>query len=226
VTGQDSLGPRWGPRLVAKPIPIPRRVTQTVPRSGGKWVVWWQDRTAISVATEEAMCVAIEHQGSIVALEEGTTGVVMSSWLPAGEYHILARGLAGQEARGNITISTSQAEPVEEPFGPWAVLKPGESRYYSFKVAESGKVGFGVQGTRDIARCELLTMDGVSLGDGVRMVPDLTVGEYLLRLYLPAEEDAVKARVVLAGLIPPDTGPPEEFIRRLLSSAGFIQEGE
>ena len=125
---------------------------------------------------------------------------------------------------GELTISRDTASPIEEPFGPWTILRPGESRYFSFDVIQQGKIGLGVQGKRDAARCELLTSDGKRIADGVRMAPRLEPGSYILRIYLPPDETTVEARAVLAGLIPPGTGPPEDYIRRLLTRAGYSEE--
>jgi hypothetical protein len=48
---------------------------------------------------------------------------------------------------------------------------------------------------------------------------DLEPGDYLLALRAPADGPPVAARPALAGVVPPDTGPPEEVVRDYLRKA-------
>ncbi len=224
-TGGDSLEARWGPRESKKPVPIYESSVLSLEGNQGRWVLWGDEPFAISLLTDGGVCATVRHQGKVVALGEGGDGVSLSRWFPGGEYEVLVRGLGGRPLAGSLILTRDRAEQIAEAFGPWVLLKPGESRYFSFSVKESGKIGLGVQGKRDGARCEILTPEGVTLADGVRLVEELSKGSYLIRIYLPMDEDVVAARAVVAGLIPPGTGPPDEYIRRLMSKGGFVQEG-
>ena len=51
-------------------------------------------------------------------------------------------------------------------------------------------------------------------------MPELAPGDYLLALSSPAGGPPVKARPALAGLVLPDTGPPDDVIRQYLQKAG------
>ncbi|HBL26834.1 MAG TPA: hypothetical protein DD490_08375, partial [Acidobacteria bacterium] len=49
--------------------------------------------------------------------------------------------------------------------------------------------------------------------------PALEPGDSLLALRAPADGPPVTARPALAGVVPPDTGPPDDVIRQYLQKA-------
>jgi hypothetical protein len=48
---------------------------------------------------------------------------------------------------------------------------------------------------------------------------DLAPGDYLLAVRAPADGPPVTARPALAGVVPPDTGPPDDVVRQYLQQA-------
>ena len=48
---------------------------------------------------------------------------------------------------------------------------------------------------------------------------DLEPGDYLLAVRAPVDGPPVTARPALAGVKPPDTGPPEDVVRQYLQKA-------
>jgi hypothetical protein len=49
-------------------------------------------------------------------------------------------------------------------------------------------------------------------------MPALDAGAYLLALSAPADAAPVRARPAVVGLVPPDTGPPEDVVRQYVQA--------
>jgi hypothetical protein len=109
---------------------------------------------------------------------------------------------------------------IGEGLGPEVLLAPGTAHYFSFSVTREGPVGVGVRAAPDTATARLFEAAGGAIGEGIVQMPRLAPGAYLLAVRAPAEGGPVTVRPALAGLVPPDTGPPEDVVRRYLQLAG------
>jgi hypothetical protein len=144
-------------------------------------------------------------------------------FLAPGEVHLGLRAFAGAALAGPAELTTSAVAPIGEGLGPEVLLPAGGTRYFSFHLGHPGPVGIGVRADSDVVVCELFDRSGRRLGGetaGVVQMPELQPGDYLLALRSPAAAAPVKARPALAGLDLPDTGPPEEVVRKYLQEAG------
>lgn len=143
-------------------------------------------------------------------------GGVLDTYLPAGSAEMVLRALAGGTLSGTAEITSTPVTPIDEGLGPEVLLPPGATRLFSFVVAREGPVGIGVRARSDVVDSVLLSSAGHRLGHGVVQMPTLSPGTYLLALHAPEDGAPVSARPALAGLRPPDTGPPEDVIRKYL----------
>jgi hypothetical protein len=141
-------------------------------------------------------------------------------YAPAGPVEIHLRALPGRLLSGTAELTATEVTPMGEGLGPEVLLPPGGTRLYSFEVRRPGPVGIGVWADSGAIECRLLDGSGRLLQGGVVQMPRLEPGTYLLALHAPGSAAPVRARPALAGLQPPDTGPPEEVIRQYLQPAG------
>jgi hypothetical protein len=168
----------------------------------------------------------------------------LDAFLPPGEARLGLRSLAGAPLSGVAEVTETPVTPIGEGLGPEVLLPAGGSRWFSFKVERQGPVGIGVQtgvqAGSDAVEIELYDRAGRRLssqasqagqpgqpgrrgrrGGGVVVgMPELAAGDYLLALRSPAGAAPVKVRPAVAGLVLPDTGPPEDVIRQYLQEAG------
>ena len=222
----DSLASRWGPPTPVDTVSIQGSGSYPIPRDGILYSLQLDEAAGLHISTTGPYCVAISTQDEFVDVAEGIHGVRLSRWCQPGVYQIPVRAIGGLHEEGIFTVSISGSVPAyEPPFGPWLVFNPGDSRYHEFEVTEKGRIGLGVQASRDIMRCTLYSADGRVILKGVRMIPELVPGTYVLGLDAPVDQGAVRARAVITGLIPPDTGPPEDYLRQLLNRSGYRREG-
>ena len=117
---------------------------------------------------------------------------------------------------GNVDISATPVVPTDEGLGPEVLLAPGRARLFSFKVEREGNIGAGVKADSDIIDMEILNSIGLVLGKGTAQMINLKPGSYLIKLRLPDNSAPVRARPAIVGLKAPDTGPPEEEIRKYI----------
>jgi hypothetical protein len=121
-------------------------------------------------------------------------------------------------------LTETAVTPIGEGLGPEVLLAAGASRWFSFRVERQGPVGIGAHAGADVVEIDLYDRAGRPLkGEergGVIRMPDLAPGDYLLELHAPAAAAPVRARPALAGLVLPDTGPPEDVIQQYLQEAG------
>ena len=141
-------------------------------------------------------------------------GVLVDAYLSGTPAEVEVRALAGGTLHGSAEVSTTPVVPVKEGLGPEVLLGPGQSRLFSFEVEHAGPIGLGVRADADRVDVTLLSGTGRVLGRGSMQMPTLEPGAYLLSLSSPADAPPVRARPAVVGLVPPDTGPPEEVVRQ------------
>jgi len=149
-------------------------------------------------------------------------GARLDVFLPVGEVQIGLRAVAGAELSGTAEFTTTPVTALGEGLGPAVLLPAGATRWYSFHLDQKRSIGAGVRSTDDRVELDLYDRGGRRLGGregGIVRMPDLEPGDYLLALRAPADGPPVTARPALAGVAPPDTGPPEDVVREYLQKA-------
>jgi hypothetical protein len=149
-------------------------------------------------------------------------GARLDVFVPAGEVRLGLRALAGAQLSGSAEITTTPVTAIGEGLGPAVLLPAGATRWYSFHLDQAGAIGAGVRSTDDRVELELYDRNGRRLAGregGVVRMQELAPGDYLLALRAPADGPPVSARPALAGVVPPDTGPPEDVVREYLQKA-------
>jgi hypothetical protein len=145
-------------------------------------------------------------------------GVLLDAYLPGTPTEVTIRAVAGGTLHGFAEITTTSVVPIGEGLGPEVLLGPGQSRLFSFTVANAGPVGVGVRADADRVDVTLLSGSGRPLGHGSMQMPTLEAGAYLLALSSPADAAPVRARPAVVGLVPPDTGPPVDVVRQYVQA--------
>lgn len=174
-------------------------------------------RTAAPVAT-----LVRRQEGGAPEVEVQPEGARLDIFVPGGEVQIGLRALAGAQLSGTAEITTTPVTPISEGLGPAVLLPAGATRWFSFHLDRKGPIGAGVRSTDDRVELDLYDRAGRKLADregGVVRMLDLEPGDYLLALRAPADGPPVTARPALAGVVPPDTGPPEDVVRQYLQKA-------
>ncbi len=180
-------------------------------------------RTAEPVAT-----LLHRADGSADEVEVHRESGRLDAFLPPGDARLGLRSLAGAQLSGVAEITLTPVTAIREGLGPEVLLPAGGSRWFSFHVDRQGPVGVGAHADSDVVEIELYDRGGRRLEaagsgsakGGVVRMSDLAPGDYLLALRSPAGAAPVKARPAVAGLVLPDTGPPEDIIRQYLQEAG------
>ena len=144
--------------------------------------------------------------------------VLLDAYSAGGQTDVTIRAVAGGTLRGPAEVLATPVQPIGEGLGPELLLGPGQSRLFSFTVTQTGPIGIAVRADADRVETTLLSSSGRPLGHGSMQMPTLEPGTYLLTLSAPADAAPVRARPALVGLVPPDTGPPEEVVKRYLNA--------
>ncbi len=178
------------------------------------------------IETTEPVVLHLQSPGPVAAwvdtgASQAQSGVFpqgMGIHLPAepGVTELLLRGLGGQDPSGFLDVRTSPVVDIGEGLGPEVLLRPGETRFYRFVVAESATVGFGARAESGEVEGWLMDRDGAVLGRGAVQMAALEAGEYFFALSLGADELPVRVRPAVVGLQGPGNGPPPEVIEDYL----------
>lgn len=175
------------------------------------------DRPAVlHLRAEEALVGAIVRPAGPAEAFLHPGGAALDLLLAPGATAVWLRPPFGGELRGAAEALLSPLTAIGEGPGPETLLAPGAARYFTFSVEREGPLGIGLRASPDTATCALLDAAGRTLGTGVVQLPRLAPGAYLLAVRAPAGGGPVSVRPALAGLAPPQEGPPEEVIRRYL----------
>lgn len=209
----------WGlaTSVVASPVELPASLklsgaSMQVKVSAGHPVILHL-RTATPVATR---LVRPEAEPEVDAHPNGCS---LDAYLPSGEAELGMRAIGGAELIGTAELTATEITPTDEGLGPEVLLAPGATHAFSFVATVAGPVGVGVRADSDVASCTLFDGKGRRLGSGVILMADLQPGTYVLAIHAPASASAIRVRPGVAGIRPPDTGPPEEVIRHYLRLA-------
>jgi len=165
------------------------------------------------------LAVGVTRPGGDPEVSIHQAGGLLDAILPAGETAIALRGLAGSPLWGRAELTWSPAREIGEGLGPSVLLSPGDTQLFSFHIDREGDVGFGVRAAADVVTCTLYDAAGVVRASGLVQMTRLEPGDYLLALHLPPDGTPVQARPALAGVEPPDTGPPLAVIRKYVQGA-------
>jgi len=214
-SGEDAPG-LWGSHDLgsATPVKTPARIPLRGPvtslhvDTGGPAVLHF--RSGAPHVTRLA------RAGAPTEVDVHPSGSVLDVFLPEGTAEITLRALGGATLSGSAELTASLVTPIGEGLGPEVVLPSGSTHFFSFTVNREGRVGIGVRADSDVVNALLQDGRGKKLGAGVVQMPLLAQGTYLLALTVPPDRAPVRARPALAGVTPPDTGPPADVIRRYL----------
>jgi uncharacterized protein YecT (DUF1311 family) len=149
-------------------------------------------------------------------------GADLNLLLPRGVTRsVVLRAAGGGDLAGVAEATLMDIAPIGEGLGPRVRLAPGESRLYSFTLADERDIGVGVRGSPDTAHCRVLDADGAEIGAGVAQMLRLKAGTYLLAVDAPADGTAIEIQPALVGIAAPDGSPPDEVKRGYRALAGL-----
>ncbi len=174
----------------------------------------------LSIRVDCPVVTLLERAGDGPLVEVHPRGAVLDAYVSTGVTRLGLRAFAGGALSGSAEITATPVTPIGEGLGAEVVLAPGATRLFSFAVEREGPVGIGVRASADVVESVLMTSGGQRLGAGTVQMPTLAPATYLLALRTPVEGPTVTVRPALAGLKPPDTGPPDEVVRRYLAPEG------
>ncbi len=217
LTGADGDG-LWGldSAISATPLPLPA----AVPLSGA-----FQGYT---VTTDEPGLLHLNLDiPAVLSLRPArgpsqtwllSAGGGRTAWIAAGTTTVLLRPVGQGALSGDLTARLDAPVPISEGLSPAVLLSAGEERWFSFTVPSDRTIGAGVRADSDRVSARLLDASGALIAQGAVMLSALPAGDYLLALSLPPDAPPASARAVIAGLVLPDAGPPEDVVRRYMEA--------
>jgi hypothetical protein len=211
----QAEGP-WPPSQAANPqsVKLPASV-----RPGGQAHALQIDLAApamLHVRGAERAVTLLRRPGTRAQVQVGAEGTRLDAFVPAGRTELVVRAVGGGVLAGRLDVTATPVTAVTEGLGPEVLLAPGASRLFSFETTHEGPVGVAVRASADTVDVTLMDAAGAEVGRGAAQMPTLKPGRYLLALSARADGPTVRARPALAGLVLPDTGPPDDVARRYL----------
>ncbi|MCB9763087.1 MAG: hypothetical protein H6739_25020 [Alphaproteobacteria bacterium] len=226
VDGPDQHGDGlWGARALPDPQPV--TLPSSTPLAGDiqRLRVRTEAPGLVALRAASPMIVAVQRPEGPPEIHALAEGGAVDAWVPAGDTALTLRAVAGAPLYGRASLSFQQATPVGEGLGPEALLSAGGTRLYAFTAQRDGPIGFGVRAESDVVEATVLDTAGMPVASGLIGMVTVSAGDYLLALHLPPGETPVVARPALAGIEPPDTGPPDDVVRSYLRRAGYAPDG-
>ncbi len=220
--GMETAG-LWGQRAMPKPTAI--EPPATVRLEGEVTSLWMepQPATMLHVRAPVPAATLLWQGDDDPTVELHPDGCSLDAVLEGELTFLVLRPVGGAAALGQATVTTTAVEPIGEGLGPEVLLAAGSTRAFSFDVTRAGNIGFGVRADSDRVQATLLDAAGRRIDSGLVRMVALEPGSYILALHAPEDGPPVSARPALAGVEPPETGPPDEVLRQYLSLAGFTQ---
>lgn len=142
-------------------------------------------------------------------------------YLAKGDHTLFVESSASGPLAGSFDAYPLTIDELSEGLSERRMLAPGDARFYHFHLQRQGRIGVGAKASLDTLNCTLFDGQGSELGSGLLQMHTLEAGDYLLRVEAPADGESIEVQAALVGVTPPDSGPPEEVIKRYLKSAGL-----
>ncbi len=222
--GEHGEGLIDEPRAEARTIPVPsskplfgKSVTLRVEAARDAPVM-------LHLRAAQPMALRIDGPGMEPRVAIHSSGLAEDAYLPGGAARVALRALGDGALSGSLSVTSTGVLPAREGLSQSVLLGPGEARAFSFEVERPGPVGVGVQAESDDIEAFVLDasgepVPGIEAGFVVAM-PHLDAGRYVLVIRAASSARPLLARPALAGIEPPDTGPPDEVVRRYLGAVG------
>jgi uncharacterized protein len=150
-----------------------------------------------------------------------SAGADLNFVLAQGQPANLAVEPAGAAAlSGTAHFTAVDLTRIGEGIGPKRRLAPGQSRAFTFTLADTRTIGVGVRASVDVATCRLLNEDGSEIGRGLVHMHELKAGNYVLVVDAPSDGPAIDIEPALVGTELPSKGPPDSVKADYLSLVG------
>jgi hypothetical protein len=148
-------------------------------------------------------------------------GADLNFVLAQGQPATLAVEPAGSAAlSGAAHFTAIDLTRIGEGIGPKRRLAPGQSRAFTFTLADTRTIGVGVRASVDVATCRLLNEDGSEIGRGLVHMHELKAGNYVLVVDAPSDGPAIDIQPALVGSELPSKGPPDSVKADYLALVG------
>jgi len=221
----DQTGPKAWAAAPAKPRRVAPPETVALEGTTQRLEVVAAGAAMLHVRSDTPSVSRVMRPGVAQEVEAHPRGTRLDVYLPKGTTVVGFHPIAAERLSGAVRLSVTPSVAIGEGLGPRSLLEAGGARLYAFAVKQHGPVGIGVQASSDVVTGVVMDAQGRILGEGVVQMPTLDPGDYLLAVRVPPESPPVSVRPVLAGIEPPDTGPPVEVVRQYLERAGLKIEG-
>lgn len=175
---------------------------------------------ALHLRSAQALVVGTRHGDGSLRVEAHEVADGVDLLLPGGPTSLQLRPLGTDQLHGSLELSSTPILDLDEGLGPKMLMAPGDTRWFRFEVERAGPVGLGVQADADRLDLVLYDETGREQGRGLAQMPSLEPGSWLLALRLPPGTAPVHVRPVVVGIDLPDTGPPDDVVRRFAKLAG------
>lgn len=191
--------------------------------SASAWRIAVAEPSLLSVRSGAPVAVGVfPPEGAEFHGEAFPEGARFDAVLPPGSARLEVRGLAGETPSGELEVRLAPLGRIGEGLGTGALLAPGTSRGWTFRLDAPRTVGLGVRADNGEVESTLFDARGRSLRRGVVIWSDLAAGDYTLVAAVPPGGEPAHVRPAAVGLALPGSGPPEEEARRYLA----LERGE
>ncbi|MBP7653361.1 hypothetical protein KA977_08055 [Candidatus Dependentiae bacterium] len=143
---------------------------------------------------------------------------IFNSKLPvifgSGEYKIFFKGFA-ENYINNIKIEKENIEIINDTYGVFTVINPGDIKCYSFNLLSEKIIGIGMESSDDFLECKLYDDKFNFINSGYHQINKLKAGDYYIEISLPHNMSyPVLFRPVIVGRFIPDNFEPAEYIKK------------
>jgi len=133
---------------------------------------------------------------------------------PKGDNKIYFRGFA-ENTIDKISIEKENIEIIQDTYGTFSIMNPGDIKCFSFKIPSEKIIGVGIESGDETLDCSLINSNFKIINSGYHQINKLESGDYYILISLDKKyEKPVRFRPVLIGRFIPENFEPEEYIKK------------
>ncbi|MBI4650607.1 hypothetical protein HY745_04840 [Candidatus Desantisbacteria bacterium] len=222
ISEKDNiLEKRWGKDSALNKIQLENFSLNLPPANNNSYEFTVNTPSMVYVSSQEPYVVAMQKDGAYLVCNEILSGSFNYFLSVQGNYQLKLRSINDKQFQDEIEFSIVPIIEITDTLGPETIIEKNESKAFSFIHKQKGYIGIAVKAFKDILNCEVYSNDQKLIKSGRLLYLNLDAGQYFLKVVPNNDNEPLKFKPVIAGIVEQPSSPPKEYIKEFFEKYGI-----